>query len=93
MERSSIRASRELASTKYPRTCLKSSIGIKPATYLPAMPLAVLFWVLMVISLIFGWWVEYVPGQPFPVRRVGYSFLYFVLLAILGWQVFGPAVR
>lgn len=57
------------------------------------MTLSVLFWILMIIWLVFGAWVEYVPGQPYPFRRFGGSFLIWVLLAILGWAVFGTPVH
>ena len=57
------------------------------------MPLQILFWVLMIIWLVFGFWSGYVPGQPYPVKSWGGSLLIFVLLAVLGWQVFGAPVR
>ncbi len=57
------------------------------------MSRAMLYWVLMIIWLVFGLWSDYVPGQPYPVRLAGRSFLIFILLAILGWQVFGTPVR
>lgn len=53
----------------------------------------ILFWVLMIIWLVFGLWSEYVPGQPYPFRVGARSFLTFVLLAILGWTVFGAPVK
>lgn len=57
------------------------------------MPLAILFWVLMLIWLFFGIRADYVPGQPYPFYRgVGYG-LMFVLFGILGWAVFGAAVK
>ncbi len=57
------------------------------------MTLSVLFWLLMIIWLIFGVWSEYIPNQPYPVRRIGQHFIIFVLLAILGWAKFGPPVQ
>lgn len=57
------------------------------------MPLAILYWVLMIIWLVFGAWVDYAPNQPYPFRKFGWSLMVFVLLAILGWQVFGAPVR
>lgn len=57
------------------------------------MPLSILFWVLMVIWLLFGFWSYRIPGQPYPWERGGAHLLIWVLLAILGWQVFGPAIR
>jgi uncharacterized membrane protein len=57
------------------------------------MPIGILFWVLMVISLFFSVWSNYTPGQPFPVRNWGGGLLVFILLAILGWKVFGSIVQ
>ncbi len=57
------------------------------------MPLAILFWVLMIIWLVFGAWSGYTPGQPYPFKNWGGSLLIFILLAILGWAQFGAPVR
>jgi uncharacterized membrane protein YedE/YeeE len=57
------------------------------------MTLAVLFWVLMIIWLVFGLWTGYTPGQPYPVRSWGGNLLIFVLLAILGYAAFGGPVK
>jgi hypothetical protein len=54
------------------------------------MPLAILFWVLMIIWLVFGFWSR--RDQPFANWGGGYV-LDFVLFAILGWQVFGAAIK
>lgn len=53
----------------------------------------VLFWVLMLIWLVLGFYGDYVPGQPFPFRRLPGWLLLFVILALLGWRVFGAAVK
>lgn len=57
------------------------------------MPLSILFWVLMILWLIFGFWASYVPGSPYPWQRGGAHFLTWVLLAILGWKVFGAVIQ
>lgn len=57
------------------------------------MTLAVLFWVLMIVWLVFGLWAGYAPGQPYSPRVWGASLLTFVLLAILGWATFGGPVK
>ncbi len=57
------------------------------------MTLAVLFWVLMIVSVVFGLWSGYTPGQPYPFRTWGGSVLLYVLLAILGWAIFGAPVK
>ncbi len=54
------------------------------------MPLAVAFWVLMLISVIF----YFVDGRsPTPRFPWGGSILEFILFAILGWAVFGAAIK
>jgi hypothetical protein len=57
------------------------------------MSLSILFWVIMLVWLIFGWWKEYVPNQPYPFAKGAGNFIVFVLLAILGWGVFGAPVK
>ncbi len=57
------------------------------------MTLGLLFWILMIIWLIFGWWKEYVPGQPYPFNRAAGSMLEFVLFGILGWAAFGAPIK
>jgi hypothetical protein len=57
------------------------------------MPLGVLFWTLYVIAIIFGIWVNYEAGQPVWVRRAGAYLVLWILVGILGWDVFGPVVR
>lgn len=57
------------------------------------MPLAYIFWLLVILWAIFGL------GYPFvveaPNRRVvsGSNLLLFVLIVLLGWQVFGSAIK
>jgi len=57
------------------------------------MTLSILFWILMILWLIFGWWSGYTPGQPYPFRNWGGNLLIFVLLAILGWAAFGAPIK
>lgn len=52
------------------------------------MSKGVIFWVLMILWLIFGLWTSW--ATPF---LIGGHVLTFVLLALLGWQVFGPPIR
>jgi hypothetical protein len=52
-----------------------------------------LFWILMILWLVFGFWSGYTPGQPYPVRSWGGNILLFILFAILGWQVFGAPIK
>jgi hypothetical protein len=57
------------------------------------MPLSILFWVIYLISLLVGFWGYYEPAQPLWYRRVGGYIVLWLLVGILGWSVFGPAVR
>jgi membrane protein YdbS with pleckstrin-like domain len=57
------------------------------------MPLGIFFWVLYIISLIIGFWGYYEPAQPTWYRRAGGYIVLWILVGILGWSVFGPAVR
>jgi hypothetical protein len=56
------------------------------------MPISILFWVLMIIWLLFGFWASYEPGAPYRWHRGGAHFLTWLMLAILGWKVFGAAI-
>lgn len=51
-----------------------------------------LFWLLMLLWLVFSlYWYWPAGGVGYVV--LGLPLLLFVLLALLGWSVFGPAVR
>lgn len=52
------------------------------------MTIGFLFWLLMLFALI-GGWVAYPPNGPAGYRPLGYSFLLWVLLFLLGWKTFG----
>lgn len=52
------------------------------------MTRGLIFWVLMLIWLVFGTWVAW--GHH---TEVGGNLLLWVLLALLGWQVFGAMVK
>lgn len=54
------------------------------------MTKGLLFWVIMLVLLIFSLWASY----PFAnYGMVGMSLVVWVLLALLGWAVFGAAVK
>jgi len=57
------------------------------------MPLNILFWVIYIIALLISWWGYYEPGQPLWFRRAGGITVLWVLVGILGWRVFGPAIK
>lgn len=54
------------------------------------MSMGLLFWVLMLLSLIFGWW-NWQSGHPY--GPIGNNLLLVVLLALLGWAVFGAPIK
>ena len=55
------------------------------------MPLGILFWVLLVVGVLVSGWGWWTPTAP-PFARWGGGLLIIVLIAILGWAVFGPVV-
>jgi hypothetical protein len=57
------------------------------------MTMANLFWMIYIVALLFGLWLNYEAGQPVWVRRAGAYVALWVLVGILGWRVFGSAVR
>jgi membrane protein YdbS with pleckstrin-like domain len=57
------------------------------------MPINLLFWVVYLLALLFSWWGYYEPTQPNWTRRAGVATVLWLLVGILGWRVFGPAVR
>lgn len=54
------------------------------------MSLGLAFWILMLIWAVFGIFVHVYPG---PYGVWGGTLLLFVLLLLLGWQVFGAPLR
>ncbi len=57
------------------------------------MTLSVWFWVIYVLSLLFGLWTEYTPGQPYPYPHGLRWFLFYLLIGILGIQAFGGPIK
>jgi len=57
------------------------------------MPLSILFWVVYVISVLFGVWSNYDAAQPLWYRRAGAYLVLWLLVGMLGWSVFGPVVK
>lgn len=55
------------------------------------MSIGLLFWILMIIWLVFGFvaW----RGIAGPYGLVGNSLLLFILLGLLGWATFGPPLK
>ena len=53
-----------------------------------------LFWVIYIISVLVGGWSLYEPGQSaLWYKRAGGYFILWVLVGLLGWAVFGAAIR
>ena len=50
-----------------------------------------LFWVLYIVALVFGVWSDWPAAGNF--RPLGARILFFVLIGLLGWAVFGAAIR
>lgn len=53
------------------------------------MSMAICFWILMLISIVFGFWSNGVANY----KQFGPSLLVFLLLALLGWHVFGAPLH
>ena len=52
------------------------------------MSFALAFWILMLIWLVFGIWYTW-PNH----MLVGGNMLLFIVIALLGWKVFGPPIH
>jgi hypothetical protein len=57
------------------------------------MPLTILFWGIYLFCIIFGVWGWYEPANPAWRQRVGGYFALWLLVGMLGWRIFGPAIR
>jgi cytochrome b561 len=55
------------------------------------MSIGLLFWVLAILAVIFGFWTSQ-PSAPAGLKSWGWV-LTFVLILLLGWAVFGPALH
>ena len=57
------------------------------------MQLGLFFWIVYVIAILFGVWSNYEAGQPLWVKRAGAYGVLWILVGVIGWEVFGPVVR
>lgn len=57
------------------------------------MPIGVLFWLIMIVWLLFGFYLNRSDFSRGNYNIVGGNLLLFVLLAIIGWRVFGPILH
>jgi hypothetical protein len=56
------------------------------------MPLGLLFWIIVLIYVLLGAFSRFGPA-PGPYWGYGGWFLEIILIVILGWQVFGAAIK
>lgn len=56
------------------------------------MSIALLFWIIMVVWLLFGLWSNW-PVTGANGRPLAGTVILWVLLALLGWKVFGAAIH
>jgi hypothetical protein len=56
------------------------------------MPLGLLFWVLMILWLVFGFW-QWRPNLPTNYAPFGGHILLWILLFIIGWRIFGFVIQ
>jgi hypothetical protein len=54
------------------------------------MTMGLAFWILMLVSLVFGFFASRLVG---PYGPIGSNLLLFILLLLLGWQVFGAPIK
>lgn len=58
------------------------------------MTRSAIFWALMLLWVFFAMWLGWpADGGPRAFAPLGNQLLQFVLFGLLGWQVFGPAVK
>lgn len=55
------------------------------------MGIGLIFWILMLLWLVFGFWTYWAPGNPnWPY---GHAAFLFILFLLLGWHDFGAPIR
>ena len=57
------------------------------------MSFALIYWILMLLWLVFGIWINWPAGGPANVKPLGGTLLLFILLVLLGWKVFGAPIH
>jgi hypothetical protein len=58
------------------------------------MPLALIFWILMLLWFVLGIYLHWTPSPPQAQWLPwGGNLLLFILLVMLGWATFGPAIK
>jgi len=56
------------------------------------MTIGFIFWLIMLLILLFWGWSFRLPENKFNFLGFGGSFILWVLLALLGWKVFGSPI-
>ena len=56
------------------------------------MTAGLLFWILMLLWFIFGWYINW-PVTAANAKPLGGQLLLFILLLLLGWKVFGAPIH
>lgn len=56
------------------------------------MPLSMLFWIIYILAVFFSAWLYYVPNTPW-IRPFGGVLVLWVLVGLLGYRVFGTAIK
>ena len=57
------------------------------------MSFGLVYWILMLLWLVFGLWANWPAAGVSPVKPMGGTLLLFILLVLLGWEAFGPAIH
>jgi hypothetical protein len=57
------------------------------------MSRGLLFWLLVILTIIFGLWWSFPMVSSGTYAPLGMTILELVLFSLLGWQVFGPALK
>lgn len=57
------------------------------------MTRSLLFWVLMLLAVVLGFYSNYGQAVHYAYTSAGMTLLELVLFALLGWQVYGPALK
>lgn len=57
------------------------------------MTIGFLFWLIMVVTLLFGGWFQFSSPNGRSSGLAGMSLLIWVLLFLLGWKVFGFVIQ
>lgn len=55
------------------------------------MSFGLIFWILMLLWAVYGFWGWWSPGQPYWVH--GNAIFLFILFLLLGWKIFGAPVH